>query len=229
TCSGSKPSPLTVLISLQPITEQTDLCPVCPQCPSQFGSQMRNPWQAHATVSTLPKLPKLYLEAGAALLMARRPADCMALCDEVISTTLDLVPDKVLLEDPEDRCVARSRGVKEEAESGLEWLLWAAAAYLLQGHCYSQLKDWQQAVTFYTRSVLWSLLIVYFITGFPPQVPSLDKEQGIDLCVLQRLKGLSLAGRGVSFAQIDRLREALRDLQLSLQALPGMHTTAINL
>ncbi|KAK5604159.1 hypothetical protein CRENBAI_022486 [Crenichthys baileyi] len=176
--------------------------------------------QAHATVSTLPKLPKLYLEAGAALLTARRPADCMALCDEVISTTLDLVPEKVLLEDPEDGCVARSRGVKEEAESGLEWLLWAAAAYLLQGHCYSQLKDWQQAVTFYTRCVNLLVKVHYKNRGFPPQVPSPDKEQGIDLCVLQRLKGLSLAGRGISFAQIDRLREALRDLQLSLQALP---------
>lgn len=61
-------------------------------------------------------------------------------------------------------------------------------------------------------------------------MPCTDKcpEQGVDLCVLQRLKGLSLAGRGISFAQIDRLKESLRDLHLSLQAHPGMHTTAGN-
>lgn len=47
--------------------------------------------------------------------------------------------------------------------------------------------------------------------------------QGTDLCILQRLKGLSLAGRGISFTQTDQLREALRDLQLSIQAFPGKH------
>ena len=51
--------------------------------------------------------------------------------------------------------------------------------------------------------------------------------QGTDLCVLQRLKGLSLAGRGISFTHMDQLREALKDLQLSMQAFPGIHTTAI--
>lgn len=68
------------------------------------------------------------------------------------------------------------------------------------------------------------------ITGFQPQIPSADMvvmQQGTDLCVLQRLKGLSLAGRGISFTQMDQLREALRDLQLSMQAFPGMHTIAI--
>lgn len=65
-------------------------------------------------------------------------------------------------------------------------------------------------------------------TGFQPQIPSADMvdKQGTDLCILQRLKGLSLAGRGISFSQTGRLREALRDLQLSLQALPGIFTGA---
>uniref|UniRef100_A0A3B3YCU6 FA complementation group G n=1 Tax=Poecilia mexicana TaxID=48701 RepID=A0A3B3YCU6_9TELE len=169
--------------------------------------------RVHAVVSTLPKLPRLYLEAGAALLMARRPADCMALCDEVIGSTLDLLPEKVLLEDPVARRVAGSGEVTEEAENGLVRLLWTAAAYLLQGHCYSQLKDWKQAVTHYTRCINLLVKVHYKDTDKDP-------EQGVDLCVLQRLKGLSLAGRGISFAQIDRLREALRDLQLSRQAHP---------
>uniref|UniRef100_A0A3P9MZQ4 FA complementation group G n=1 Tax=Poecilia reticulata TaxID=8081 RepID=A0A3P9MZQ4_POERE len=173
--------------------------------------------RVHAAVSTLPKLPRLYLEAGAALLMARRPADCMALCDEVIGSTQDLLPEKVLLEDPGDGRVAGSGEVTEEAENGLVRLLWTAAAYLLQGHCYSQLKDWKQAVTHYTRSVV--LVLDWFYSDcFCTQVKYLKKKK--NLCVLQRLKGLSLAGRGISFAQIDRLREALRDLQLSRQAHP---------
>uniref|UniRef100_A0A3Q2QLP7 FA complementation group G n=1 Tax=Fundulus heteroclitus TaxID=8078 RepID=A0A3Q2QLP7_FUNHE len=170
---------------------------------------------AHAVVSTLPKLPRLYLEAAAALLMARRPADCMALCDEVIGTILDLLPDKVLLEDPEDGSVAESREEREEAESGLVKLLWAAAAYLLLGHCYAQQEDWKQAVTHYTRC--FNLLVkVHYVISFSGSA----SNQGVDLCVLQRLKGISLAGRGISFAQMDRLREALRDLHLGLQALP---------
>ncbi|GLD53913.1 Fanconi anemia group G protein isoform X2 [Lates japonicus] len=59
----------------------------------------RSTWsKVHAEVLPSPRLPgRLYLEAGAALLMAgRRPADCMALCNEVISTTLELLPEKVL-------------------------------------------------------------------------------------------------------------------------------------
>lgn len=49
-------------------------------------------------------------------------------------------------------------------------------------------------------------------------------KQGTHLCILQRLKGLSLAGRGISFTQTDQLKEALRDLLLSLQASPGIHS-----
>uniref|UniRef100_UPI0037E8508C Fanconi anemia group G protein n=1 Tax=Semicossyphus pulcher TaxID=241346 RepID=UPI0037E8508C len=168
----------------------------------------------------LPRLPELYLEAGAALLMAQRPADCMALCDEVISTTLALLPERVVLEEPE-KCEAESRGGAEGEDRG-EMLLWAGAAYLLQGHCHSHLKDWKQAVTHYTRCINLLVRVRFKKRGLQPQVPSADMvcKQGSDLCILQRLKGLSLAGRGISFSQTDQLREALRDLQLSLQALP---------
>lgn len=235
--------------------------------------------QVHAEIPPLPRLPELYLEAGAALLMARQPADCIALCDEVISSTLELLPDKVVLEEPEEKGQAGAEG---EDRAGM--LLWAGAAYLLQGHCHALLKGWQQAVTHYTR--YWHYFCCYFLwieknnrwvcplcyrcinllvkvcfkksgehfssffepyfllpctatvtlclsddfpmAGFPPQIPSADMvgQQGTHLCVLQRLKGLSLAGRGISFSQTDQLKGALRDLQLSLQALPGIYTTS---
>lgn len=107
--------------------------------------------QVDAEVSVLPRMPELYLEAGTALLFTRRPADCMAFCNEVISTTLELVPEKVVLEEPEEGIGGDARGLSVEGEDKVAMLLWAAAAYLLQGHCHAHLKDWKQAVTHYTR------------------------------------------------------------------------------
>lgn len=104
---------------------------------------------------SLPRLPELYLEAGAALLIARRPVDCVALCDEVISKTLELLPEKVVLEEPEERSEAETGAVCNKGEERVMMLLWTSAAYLLQGHCHTHLKDWKQAVTHYTRSVRW--------------------------------------------------------------------------
>nr|XP_046243219.1 Fanconi anemia group G protein isoform X2 [Scatophagus argus] len=175
-----------------------------------------------AEVPLLPRLPELYLEAGAALLMAQRPADCMALCDEVISTTLELLPEKLVLEEQEEEFEAEGRAVGGEGEDRVWMLLWAGAAYLLQGHCHTHLKDWKQAVTHYTRCINLLVRVRFKKRGFQPLIPSADMvgKHGRDLCVLQRLKGLSLAGRGISFSQTDQLKEALRDLQLSLQAFP---------
>lgn len=106
-------------------------------------------FQIHGEVPSLPRLPELYLEAGTALLMARRTADCMVLCDEVISTTVELLPEKLVLEEPEERSEVEIRSVDDR----LGIVLWAGAAYLLQGHCHTHLQDWKQAVTHYTRFV----------------------------------------------------------------------------
>ncbi|XP_068994837.1 Fanconi anemia group G protein [Embiotoca jacksoni] len=178
--------------------------------------------KVHAEASSLPRLPELYLEAGAALLMAWRPADCMALCNEVISTTLELLPERVVVEEPEERSGAEAKDASVEGEDRVVMLLWTAAAYLLQGHCHTHLKDWKQAVTQYTRCINLLVKVCFKKRGFQPQIPSadMDVKQGRDLCILQRLKGLSLAGRGISFTQTDQLKEALRDLQLGLQAFP---------
>lgn len=107
--------------------------------------------QVQAEAPPLPRLPELYLEAGAALLMAHRPADCMALCDEVIISTLELLPEKVLLEEPEEMCDVEPGAAGTEGEERLKVLLWTGAAYLLQGHSHTHLKDWKQAVIHYTR------------------------------------------------------------------------------
>ncbi|XP_026198335.1 Fanconi anemia group G protein [Anabas testudineus] len=184
------------------------------------GRKILRDMEVHAEVPHLPRLPELYLEAGAALLMSRRPADCMALCDEVINTTLELLPRKLVLEELEEQSEADTTDVNDR----LVMLLWAGAAYLLQGHCYTHLKDWKQAVTHYTRCI--NLLVkVSFkkkVIGHQQQISSADMvvKRGTDQYILQKMKGLSLAGRGISFTQTDQLKEALRDLQLSLQAFP---------
>ncbi|XP_069379960.1 Fanconi anemia group G protein isoform X2 [Paralichthys olivaceus] len=178
--------------------------------------------QVSAEGPPLPRLPELYLEGGAALLMARRSADSMALCNEVINTTLELLPERLVLEEPEETSKTETRDVSAQGEDKMAMLLWAGAAYLLQGHCHTHLKDWKQAVTHYTRCINLLVKVRFKKKGFQPQIPSADMvdKQGTDLCILQRLKGLSLAGRGIGFTQTDRLREALRDLLLSLQAFP---------
>ncbi|KAF7660165.1 hypothetical protein LDENG_00286720 [Lucifuga dentata] len=174
----------------------------------------------------LPRIPELYLETGAALLMVQRTADCMTLCEEVISMTLELLPERLVLEEPEERCEAGT-GAGCVQKLGYErdkvaMLLWTGAAYLLRGHCHTHLKDWKQAVTDYTRCVNLLVKVRFKKKGLQPQIPVADvvAKQGTDLFTLQRLKGLSLAGRGISFIHTDQLREALRDLQLSLQAFP---------
>ncbi|TNM89432.1 hypothetical protein fugu_003666 [Takifugu bimaculatus] len=173
----------------------------------------------HAELSPLLRLPELYLEAGAALLMAQRPADCMALCDEVIGLTLELLPEKLVLEEEEERGEA---GAVNPNEERMRMILWAGAAYLLQGHCHTHTRDWKQAVTHYTRCINLLVRVFFKHRGCPLQVPDADvvAKCGTSVRVLQRLKGLSLAGRGISFSQTERLKEALRDLQHSLHVLP---------
>lgn len=105
--------------------------------------------QIHTELPSPPRMPELYLETGAALLMAQRPADCMALCEEVITSTLGLLPEKAMLEaeaETETGAVGAAGGEK------VKMLLWTGAAYLLQGHSHTHSKDWKQAVTHYTRS-----------------------------------------------------------------------------
>ncbi|XP_041757125.1 Fanconi anemia group G protein [Coregonus clupeaformis] len=169
--------------------------------------------QGFSEAPPLPRLPELYLEAGSSLLTAQRPADCLALCDEVISTTLELLPERLLLEEPMEASVHGSPDKLGLGQDRLGVVLWSGAAYLLQAHCYSHLKDWKQAVTHYTRCI--NLLMKVCIK----QKGCVKQELGVR--TLQRLKGLALAGRGISFTHRDQKRESLRDLQLSLQAAPG--------
>ncbi|XP_019907779.2 Fanconi anemia group G protein isoform X2 [Esox lucius] len=166
--------------------------------------------QVLSEAPSLPRLPELYLETGSSLLMAQRPDDCLVLCDEVISKTVDLLPERLRLEEPLEDPMEESG---HDSADRLGLVLWCGAAYLLQAHCYSHLKDWKQAVTLYTRCISLLMKVCVVQTGCV--------KQGLGVRNLQRLKGLALAGRGISFIHRDQNREALRDLQLSLQAASG--------
>lgn len=101
----------------------------------------------------LPRIPVIYLEAAFAMLKARRSRDALAICDEVIANTVDLVPERLQLEPPashlqlDEPAEMESDAPKEK----LDCVLWSGAAYFLQGHAYLQLKDTKEALTSFTR------------------------------------------------------------------------------
>ncbi|KAJ0019361.1 hypothetical protein NQD34_006930 [Periophthalmus magnuspinnatus] len=178
------------------------------------------PHHINMEVPFLPRVTELYLEAGAAMLMVQRLADCIALCDEVVGTTLDLLPQRLVLEELSVGTEPSDPVVDHDDKGAM--ILCTGAANLLKGHCYIFLKDWKQATTHYTRCLDLLLRVHFKMKGCQPQIPSTDMvdKGGSKLFTLQRLKAFSLAGRGICFAQTDRLKEALRDLHLSLNAFP---------
>ena len=120
--------------------------------------------QAPPPLQASPRGAELYLEAAAALLLAGRGPDCWALCDEVLSATLDLLPQRLTLGDPsedqdQDRDRDRDRDRDQDRDQDpLDVVLWAGTAHLLQAHCQAALEDWKQAVTCYTRWAPWGAL-----------------------------------------------------------------------
>ncbi|CAL9708298.1 unnamed protein product [Knipowitschia caucasica] len=183
-----------------------------------FHTDHPYPYLSNMEVPSLPRLAELYLEAAAALLMVQRHADCMALCEEVVGTTQDLLPERLVME--RSSLDAESGDPLEHGDK-VAMVLWAGAAKLLKGHCYIHLKDWKQALTHYTRCLDLLFRLHFKSNGCQTQIPTdVVTEVGSTLFTLQRLKAFSLAGRGICFALSDLLKEALRDLHLSLHTFP---------
>lgn len=101
---------------------------------------------------TFPRISVIYLEAAFALLRAKRFWDALAICEEVIGKTVDLIPERLLM-----TSVASSRQLiplmleADAQEEKLECVLWSGAAYFLQGQAHLQLKDTKEALTNFTR------------------------------------------------------------------------------
>lgn len=103
--------------------------------------------------SSFPRIPVIYLEAAFALLKAKRAWDALAICEEVIAKTVDLVSDRLLT----TPSMALSRELMpltleaDAPEEKLKCVLWSGAAYFLQGQAHLQLKDTKEALTNFTR------------------------------------------------------------------------------
>uniref|UniRef100_A0A8C1XBG0 FA complementation group G n=1 Tax=Cyprinus carpio TaxID=7962 RepID=A0A8C1XBG0_CYPCA len=52
--------------------------------------------QSDGEGASFPRIPVVYLEAGFALLKAKRYSDALVVCEEVITSTLDFIPERLL-------------------------------------------------------------------------------------------------------------------------------------
>ncbi|NXI16153.1 FANCG protein, partial [Irena cyanogastra] len=167
--------------------------------------------------SALPRIPEVFLEAASALEQAGRHQDAITVCEEVISRTTDLIP-RVLrveerLEQPESSLPGAELSQKKES---LCCLAWRAAGYLHQGWAWAKLGESKEAITQFSRC-LSDLLRVQLHGSGLKWTENLQPE----VEVLQKIRLLSLIGRGTQFLELGRHREALLDFQHSLQISPG--------
>ncbi|NWZ64688.1 FANCG protein, partial [Acrocephalus arundinaceus] len=169
--------------------------------------------------SALPRIPEVFLEAASALEQAGRHQDAITVCEEVISRTTDLIP-RVLrmeekLEQPECSLpgAGLAGGLLSQKES-LCCLTWRAAGYLHQGWARAKLGESKEALTQFSRERLEDAVFRYLCL---PVTENLQAE----VEVLQKIRLLSLIGRGTQFLELGRHKEALLDFQHSLQISPG--------
>ncbi|NWR65474.1 FANCG protein, partial [Bucorvus abyssinicus] len=166
--------------------------------------------------SALPRIPEVFLEAASALEQAGRHQDAITMCEEVISRTTDLIPQwrsggeqlqvEERLEKPE--CLLPGPGLSQKKES-LCCLAWRAAGYLHQGWAWAKLGESKEAITQFSRECLDDAAFRCMCLSVP------------EVEVLQKIKLLSLIGRGIQFLKLGRDKEALLDFQHGLQISPG--------
>ncbi|NXD14077.1 FANCG protein, partial [Nothocercus nigrocapillus] len=171
--------------------------------------------------SSLPRLPEVFLEAASALQQAGRPLDAVTVCEEVVSRTADLIPQTLRVEErpeqPECPCpeTQLAGGPLSQKES-LSCLVWRTAAYLHQGWAWAKLGETKEAVTRFSRC-LGDLLRVQLYQPGVKTAGSLLPE----VKLLQKIRLLSLIGRGTQLLELGKHREALLDFQYGLQISPG--------
>ncbi|KAI5613070.1 Fanconi anemia group G protein [Silurus asotus] len=168
--------------------------------------------------TSFPRIPAIYLEAAFALLKAKRAWDALAICDEVIAKTVDLIPESLLISPLVSRELVPLTLEADSQEEKLQCVLWSGAAYYLQGQAHLQLKDTKEALTNFTRAINQLVKVC---------IKQKVKDPGVEKTVtfLEALKGKALSFRAVCFVERGKLKEALRDFQLSLLATPGCMNT----
>ncbi|KFQ39526.1 Fanconi anemia group G protein, partial [Mesitornis unicolor] len=184
----------------------------------QEGLQQQVPLDSD---SALPRIPEVFLEAASALEEAGRHQDAITVCEEVISRTTDLIP-RVLqveerLEQPE--CLlpgAELKGGLLSQKESLCCLAWRAAGYLHQGWAWATLGKSKEAVTQQRLCLSDLLRVQLYGSGV-----ELTDNLLLEVKVLQKIRLLSLIGRGTQFLELGKHKEALLDFQYGLQISPG--------
>ncbi|XP_053859605.1 Fanconi anemia group G protein isoform X2 [Vidua macroura] len=172
--------------------------------------------------SALPRIPEVFLEAASALEQAGRHQDAITVCKEVISRTTDLIPRVLRVEERLEQTESSlpgaelADGLLSQKKESLCCLAWRAAGYLQQGWAWAKLGESKEAVTQFTRC-LSDLLRVQLHGSGVKRTENLQPE----VEVVQKIRLLSLIGRGTQFLELGRNKEALLDFQHSLQISPG--------
>ncbi|NXB87428.1 FANCG protein, partial [Vidua chalybeata] len=172
--------------------------------------------------SALPRIPEVFLEAASALEQAGRHQDAITVCKEVISRTTDLIPQVLRVEERLEQTESSlpvaelAGGLLSQKKESLCCLAWRAAGYLQQGWAWAKLGESKEAVTQFTRERLSGGCCLQVCMCLPV-AENLQPE----VEVLQKIRLLSLIGRGTQFLELGRNKEALLDFQHSLQISPG--------
>ncbi|XP_064409644.1 Fanconi anemia group G protein isoform X2 [Latimeria chalumnae] len=194
--------------------------------------------------SVLPRIPEVYLETALALLNAKRHHDVLTVCEEVVSKTLALVPERLVLElfpagprrtESADGCgelrysgpaaselhwAKESHPLASRKRESLNHAIWTAAAYLYQGQAFAQLQDTMESITCFTRCINLLHRVQVVFSGNDHTCAESLGDKAVEIKWFQKLKALAFFGRGMQFQERGQERESLHNFQLSLQAVP---------
>ncbi|XP_071586333.1 Fanconi anemia group G protein isoform X2 [Heliangelus exortis] len=170
--------------------------------------------------SALPRIPEVFLEAASALEQAGRHQDAITVCEEVISRTTDLIPRMLRVEEELElpECPSPGAGLAglSQKKENLHCLAWRAAGYLHQGWARAVLGESKEAITQFSRCLGDLLRVQLCGSGV-----GLTENPLPEVEVLQKIRLLSLIGRGTQFLELGKHKEALLDFQHGLQISPG--------
>ncbi|XP_053911328.1 Fanconi anemia group G protein isoform X1 [Cuculus canorus] len=172
--------------------------------------------------SALPRIPEVFLETASALEQAGRHQDAITVCEEVISRTTDLIPRMLQVEEKLEQVecplpgAGLASGFSSQKKESLRCLAWRAAGFLHQGWAWATLGKNKEAVTQFSRCLNDLLRVQVYGSGVEPAESLLPEVK-----VLQKIRLLSLIGRGAQFLGQGKHKEALLDFQHGLQISPG--------
>ncbi|NWU06062.1 FANCG protein, partial [Cephalopterus ornatus] len=172
--------------------------------------------------STLPRIPEVFLEAASALEQVGRHQDAITVCEEVIRQMTDLIPRVLQVDERLEQLECPSPGaglaggLLFQKKESLCCLAWRTAGYLHQGWAWAKLGKMKEAITQFSRCLSDLLRVQLHRPGIEP-TENLPPE----VEVLQKIRLLSLIGRGTQFLELGRHKEALLDFHHGLQVSPG--------